>query len=434
MHKLFVCIAVVTTICSANRPPPTFTVDMSLPPSTRWRGAIATVNALSNNTWASTWEPIFSNHNTTLFASVTADQWTALGNAVKTHYPDHATELGSIASEFLLVHNEYVSFEYLCGWAYFHELAHSSAAAPGIDTKECTGLVAEDTNGNVFHVANMDQSPEEVRRVTLHVEFVNDNELLFEAVDWYWFTTGLSRVVKKGVASIQENWRTTYTIPISTVMSDITNGVVPQIWVFRHAMMGQLKLPRYHHRHQHHHHQGSNTTVTRKDAAAAAAADVDGSSMTVQPPSPLTYATLLQQMMQVRLAAPYYIVMAGAASGEGAVLARNQTTVEGPALVLDASKGVWSLAQTNYDHWQPDPTTDPRRTAAEQSLSVYGQHAAANMLGLFAIASEYPVHNPHTAYTAAMSAATGQLSAFVRVSMCPENKEDVIPDGRYCLN
>lgn len=229
----------------------------------------------------------------------------------------------------------------------------TKAASASTINKECTGLIAEDAKGNVYHVANMDQSPENVRRVTLHVQFVSNSAcpagqdcLLFEAVDWYWFTTGLSRVVKKGIASIQENWRTTYTIPATTVINDIVAGVVPQIWVFRQAMLGSGTF------------SGASSTSGSTTAAAAA----------------VTFASLQQQMMSVRLAAPYYIVMAGTQSGEGAIFARNQTHVEGPGpLMLNSRQGVWGLAQTNYDHWLPDPSTDPRRTAAETSLVAYGK-------------------------------------------------------------
>ena len=57
---------------------------------------------------------------------------------------------------------------------------------------------------------------------------------------------------------------------------------------------------------------------------------------------------------------------------------------------------------------------------------------AASSLGGFAVASTYPVHNPHTAYTAIMSAASGELHAYVRDAMCPENPGAVPSDQRYC--
>ena len=88
--------------------------------------------------------------------------------------------------------------------------------------------------------------------------------------------------------------------------------------------------------------------------------------------------------------------------------------------------------QTNYDAWLPDPADDPRRSVAEAALAQFGRAEAATPLGAFAVASTYPVHNPHTAYTAIMSAASGELHAYVRDAMCPENPGAVPSDQRYC--
>ena len=90
-----------------------------------------------------------------------------------------------------------------------------------------------------------------------------------------------------------------------------------------------------------------------------------------------------------RLAAPYYVIAAGA-DGTGLVLARNLTGVDGesallPTTMTTAARGTgsrrvvvadgktvvedddddeqdgWFLVQTNYDHWKADPAFDPRR-------------------------------------------------------------------------
>ena len=58
---------------------------------------------------------------------------------------------------------------------------------------------------------------------------------------------------------------------------------------------------------------------------------------------------------------------------------------------------------------------------------------AATELGVFATLGAYPVHNPHTAYTALMDAAAGSLKAFVRTAMCPEHPGTTVIDGRYCV-
>ena len=54
----------------------------------------------------------------------------------------------------------------------------------------------------------------------------------------------------------------------------------------------------------------------------------------------------------------------------------------------------------------------------------------ATPLGVFAVLSTFPVLNPKTAYTAIMSAATGELHAYVRVPMCPTSRSVVpVPSG-----
>ena len=54
----------------------------------------------------------------------------------------------------------------------------------------------------------------------------------------------------------------------------------------------------------------------------------------------------------------------------------------------------------------------------------------ATPLGVFAILSTFPVLNPKTAYTAIMSAGTGEVHAYVRVPMCPTSRSVVpVPSG-----
>jgi len=295
--------------------------------------------------------------------------------------------------------------------------------------RECTGLLAQDADGVVHHAANMDQSPPAVRNVTLRVRFVDsrgthgctptgemanaDTEsagtVLFEGVDWYWFTTGVSRAVRRGLASVQENWRTTSPVAHADVLRDIAAGVQPQIFVFRIALL---------------------------QAAAEAATPGRNSDAGAD------YESLVTYLSHVRLAAPYYVVMAGTAPGQGAVIARNRTGVAAPGGVLRLGDGggsggganytSWFLVQTNYDHWVADNPADPRRTAAEATLKQLGQTEAASPLGLLAVAGTYPVANPDTAYTAVMAATQGTLHAFVRAALCPVDPGATFADPSYC--
>ena len=103
-----------------------------------------------------------------------------------------------------------------------------------------------------------------------------------------------------------------------------------------------------------------------------------------------------------------------------------------PQVSLADSADPWFIAQTNYEHWLPDNPADPRRTVAERELRTFGQPAPHTVQTLtYAVLSSYPVHNPHTAYTALMSARDGTLSAFVRRGMCPAVVDGGPVDGRY---
>ena len=55
-------------------------------------------------------------------------------------------------------------------------------------------------------------------------------------MDWYWFTTGVTRAVRKGVASFQENWRTLAVQDVAATLDEITQGAVPQVFVFREIL------------------------------------------------------------------------------------------------------------------------------------------------------------------------------------------------------
>ena len=88
-------------------------------------------------------------------------------------------------------------------------------------------------------------------------------------------------------------------------------------------------------------------------------------------------------------------------------------------LVVAAAARLWfraAAAPTSTFHDMPDPAADPRRTVAERTMSGFGAAVGATEVGLMAAASSYPVHNPHTAYTAYMRAATGHEASIHEAS------------------
>lgn len=119
-----------------------------------------------------------------------------------------------------------MTLEYLCCWVYYHELAHSSFSSEGnnefrhfgesteppvqTSNSECTGTLAADASGFVYHGRNMDNSPASIRNVTVHIKFIKNNTIITEGIDYYWFNTGVMTAYKAGVASVSENWRGGY--------------------------------------------------------------------------------------------------------------------------------------------------------------------------------------------------------------------------------
>jgi len=345
--------------------PPVFSCDLTLAPEQRWVGALDLLAAQSS--FEESWQQAFAFHNASLFNGLGADQWASLADALTAFYPDQAAELRGLSGEFLRVYGQVVTFEYLAAWVYFHELAHTDLAVGAAAVRpECTGLLVQDEvglisiggkgrsryfhgracepdvlcvprdvsqAGEVVHGANMDQSPEAVRRLTLKVRFVDRNGVRFQGVDWYWFTTGVTRALAAGLASVQENWRTTSPVPtLGQVMTLIEAGeATPQVFVFRAALLNATAAGR----------QRTNNN----------------------------FEALVAALSTVPLAAPFYVVVAGTRPGEGAILTRNETGIDGPdadatqdraEVAVSASgvayprlpaSGAGSLVQTNYDWW-----------------------------------------------------------------------------------
>jgi len=376
----------------ASSIPPSFTVDLALPPQQRWRGALAAV--LAAHPYEHSFGPVFASHNASLFRHLSAAQWATLATSVTAHWPEHAAELRGIAADFAAAGHPEVDFAFLAGWFWFHELAHTSLAAPALrraQARACTGALVQAPDGTLWHGRNMDQSPPQVRNCTLRVAFLNGTQgrLLFEGVDWYWITTGVMTAVKRGVASLQENWRFRATgaagpqAPAPMLRAVAAGAVVPQALVFRRALLAP------------------------------------GAS----------YASVVAAVRGAPLASPEYVV-AGGPDGAGAVVARDPGTAVANFTVLPAAAGggggggghagrPFFLVQTNYDRDVPDPPADDRRTVCERTLRQYGRAGAGSALGVYAAMSTYNVHNPTTAYTAVMCAATGALHAFARVAMVP---------------
>ena len=68
----------------------------------------------------------------------------------------------------------------------------------------------------------------------------------------------------------------------------------------------------------------------------------------------------------------YYIV-AGTKAGQGAVIARGREQADDVWRLDDTQADGWFRLQTNYDHWNPVPTADDRRTPGKESMRAMGR-------------------------------------------------------------
>lgn len=358
-------------VCALNLPPapPHFHLNLDSPPEQRWKGAVAAV--LAAHPWEHGFGPSFANHNRSLFNHLTDADWILMRQAIEKYWPELALELKSISQLFQDA-GHFVSYDYLCGWVYFHELDHTELAHTDYSMgRECTGIVMQDTTGRIIHGRNMDQSPHSVRNVTLQITFSKGGKVIFESVDWYWFTTGVMTTVKKDVVSLQENWRFLKQNSKS-VFQDIKNGVIPQVFVFRNL--------------------NTNDSITNFDSA-------------------------VDFLINVPMATPEYIIAAGPNAGQGVIIPKvAQKTAEKVIRLGDPSASTifksWYLVQTNYDWWEKDPPSDSRRTDAIHALNKMQQDVAACENGTDVIMTTPQVLNSGTAYTAIMKASTGQLHAY----------------------
>lgn len=403
--------ALVPVIVLGMAPPPSVVVDESLPPSVAWSGAVNAV--LEAHAWDDGFGPVFAAHNRSLFDRVPDAKLRGLLVAAQKHQPRAAAAITAIAGA-ISAHprGKFVSAEYLAGWLWFHELAHTELASPEeAHQRSCCGvLVAPSSNasgarvspglgggGWVSHARNMDQTPHAVRNLTLQFTVKpNGTGPVIQAVDWYWVTSGFMTAVVPGVASVQENWRYGQ-VSSESVFAAAARGVTPQVLLFR-------------------------------DAFEAADGRVGGGVT--------GYDSFVEAVAYTELAAPMYAIAAGPGADDGAIVTRDPAgpalpvATHGIARLADAAIGAgagWrALVQTNYDRWEPDPPSDPRRTAAEHLLRSMSAGVGSSSVGAFAAVSAFPVFNEDTAYTAIMcpheacaQAGVPSLAAFTRQVLLP---------------
>ena len=234
-------------------------------------------------------------------------------------------------------------------------------------SKMCTSIVAEFTNGTIYHGRNLDYglSTNLLRNITVVIDYQQSGKTVY---------TGTAFVGMVGLLTGQKPYGYTITLDerdqgdwwmnLIEALADGTDGV---------------------------------TTLLIRDTLAG----------------DYTFEAAVDKLAYTALIAPCYFIVGGTTSGQGVVITRDRISAL-DLWYLNAMGGQWFLVETNYDHWTTPPPYDDRRDPAIKAMNATGR-ANISAPALFNVLSIPPVLNNGTTYTVTMSAAVPELySTWVR--------------------
>lgn len=227
--------------------------------------------------------------------------------------------------------------------------------------KACTSIVAEAVNGTIYHGRNLDFMFNDVlRNVTIIVDYQQNGTTIYTGTTFAGYV-GLLSGQKPNGFTVTLNERDT---------GDWWMNALEAI------IAGTRGIAGFHIR----------------DALADPNSD---------------FESALEYLAYKPLIAPCYLIIGGLSARQGAVITRDRLSAL-DIWRINAFDGRWFLVETNYDHWNPPPTSDDRRDPAIKAMNQTGRE---NLSGesLFNVLSVPPVLNSGTVYTVVMSAAIPEL-------------------------
>jgi N-acylethanolamine-hydrolysing acid amidase len=387
--RLVTVLALVGTLvasASALQKAPAWTLDLDAPPAQRFVSAVTAV--VEAHGWSNTIGAVVTFYQTIMDVAVDIAGPT-LGDILQQRFPERYGELQGIAAGCAKVGHPELNMTNLVIFPFFYELSHVNfeaepnltpkqraalAAFKGQFARACTGILSlpVDKSLPILHGRNMDENPAAGRNCTLNITVVRGGQVLYHIFDWTWLTGGAYTASRVGGVTLEENWNTDTSASVSHT----------------HKLLG--------------------TPAT--GPVALLFPNIQESTM--------SFSAATEFLMNVSLASPAYIIMSGPGR-VGHVLTLQVDKTANVRLTLNDSSPVPFLVQTNYDHWLPDPPTDPRRTAAERALSLVGPARSGTDLGVWMALSTYPVHNPSTKFSVLMTVEQFP-EGYVREAMVPQ--------------
>eukprot|EP01061_Rhynchopus_euleeides_P002816 TRINITY_DN12176_c0_g1_i2.p1 TRINITY_DN12176_c0_g1~~TRINITY_DN12176_c0_g1_i2.p1 ORF type:complete len:402 (+),score=175.49 TRINITY_DN12176_c0_g1_i2:38-1243(+) len=227
----------------------------------------------------------------------------------------------------------------------------------------CTSIVAQHTNGTIFHGRNLDYKLPGLANMTSIINFVKDGVIIGRGtmyVGYLGVLTGQKITGSKAMWSLSLDQR-----PDGPTK-------VPYVDTVKEIIAGT-----------------QNVGFTLRDAVTSLP----------------DYASALDLLKVKPIPAPAYLIVSGLESDEGVVITRDRN---GTSHAAGTGRGFWPIdtaagdfyrLETNFDNWEP--FTDGRRKIANEGMRANGQ-AGANLTGLLDVLSSDKVLNNETTYTALM--------------------------------
>lgn len=236
-------------------------------------------------------------------------------------------------------------------------------------TTWCTSIVAQHTNGTVYHARNQDLSLTILKTVLADVSFTRQGETVYKGTTFIGYV-GLPTALRPGVWSASLN---------------------------AHYELDDLHGPQ-------------DNIQAAKDGGLGAGMFLRSAMNQAK-----SFWEAVNYMSNWVLIAPMYITMAGANPGEGAVVTRTRYYALDVWTIQPYSRGddQWFRVETNYDHWHIPPPWDDRRWPAEEGMLAMGQDNVS-LANMYEVLSTPPVYAWDTLYTATIVPAWGEYDATVR--------------------
>ncbi|XP_026994212.1 N-acylethanolamine-hydrolyzing acid amidase isoform X2 [Tachysurus fulvidraco] len=234
----------------------------------------------------------------------------------------------------------------------------------------CTSIVAQGTEGKIYHGRNLDYPHDVLKNLTIDVQFIKNGEVAYRGTTFagyvgLWTGQSKNKFTVTGNQRDKGHWW-------DNIISAVLLKNSPVSWLLRETLEGA---------------------------------------------SDFLNAVIL--LSKTPIITDVYYIVGGANPGEGVVITRDRN---GPADIwpLDTLNGNWYRVQTNNDHWLPPPRRDTRLEVAMKALNTTGENNM-NVSSLYQVLSVTPVCNSITVYTTVMNAAAPEEYRTVVRETCGES-------------